>query len=128
MATTSGNEGVVKVGTDTVGEVTAFSFTNTAEQIEDTAMGDSAKTYLPGLTDGSGSVTCRWDAGDADGQEAMTAGSSVTLHLMPEGDTATDVEYTGTAVITSEGVSSSMGAVVERTYNFQGFMTRAVVS
>ena len=45
MANHHGTEGLVKVGTNTVGEVTGFNFTLTAEYAEDTTLADTAKTY-----------------------------------------------------------------------------------
>ena len=84
MANHKGSEGVVKVGTNTVAEVRDWSISITADSIEDTTMGDSARTYLSSLTSATGSVTCYWDETDTTGQGAMTAGASVTLNLYPE--------------------------------------------
>ena len=47
MATHKGSEGVVKVGSNTVAEVRDWSITITSDPVEDTTMGDSARTYKP---------------------------------------------------------------------------------
>ena len=45
MANHHGSEGLVRVSTNTVAEVTSFSFTQTAEYAEDTTLSDLDKTY-----------------------------------------------------------------------------------
>ena len=55
MATKTGASGVVKIasiwyGTEAVvGEVRSFTFDGSADTIEDSAMGDTARTYKEGL-------------------------------------------------------------------------------
>ena len=44
MATHKGSEGIVKVGTNTVAEVRSYAIDESADVLEDTSMGDSAKT------------------------------------------------------------------------------------
>lgn len=130
MATHKGSEGVVKVGSNTVAEVRDWSLTITAETVEDTTMGDSARTYKPSLTSASGSLSVYWDETDATGQGAMTAGSEVTLNLYPEGDTSGDTYYTLSAIITEEGVSSSFDGMVEANFSFSanGAVTTTTVA
>tara|TARA_R100000329_G_scaffold91994_1_gene76792 strand:- start:543 stop:932 length:390 start_codon:yes stop_codon:yes gene_type:complete len=120
MATHKGSEGIVKIGTNTVAEVTGFSFDETADTIEDTALSDSSRTYVSDLTSFSGSIDCMWDETDTTGQGAMTAGASVTLNLYPEGATTGDVYYTGTALITSISRANAIGAMVTASFSFQG--------
>jgi len=118
MATHKGSEGVVKVGSNTVAEVRDWSLTITADTVEDTTMGDSARTYKPSLTSASGSISAYWDETDTTGQGAMTAGSEVTLNLYPEGDSAGDTYYTFSAIITEEGASAAFDGMVEASYSF----------
>jgi len=118
MATHKGSEGVVKVGSNTVAEVRDWSITITSDTVEDTTMGDSARTYKPSLTSASGSISCYWDETDTTGQNAMTAGAEVTLNLYPEGDTSGDHYYTASVIITEEGASASFDGMVERTFSF----------
>jgi hypothetical protein len=129
MANHKGSEGVVKVGSNTVAEVRDWSITISADTIEDTAMGDSARTYKPSLTSATGSISCYWDESDTTGQGAMTAGSEVTLNLYPEGDDSGDTYYTVSAIITEEGASASFDGMVESTFSFSanGAVTTATV-
>lgn len=142
MANHKGSEGYVKVGTPgsdvTIAEVRDWSLTMTSDTVEDSTMGDAARTYQATLTSASGSVTCFWDETDTTGQGALTAGSEVTLNLYPEGDTAAqagppavaaDTYYSMTAIITEEAVSASFDGMVESSFSFQvtGAVTVATV-
>ena len=120
MATHKGSAGVVKVGANTVAEVTAFSFDETADTIETTALANSAHSFVSDLVGWSGSVDCFWDETDTSGQGAMTAGASVTLNLYPEGADSGDTYFTGTAIITSICRSNAIGAIVTATFSFTG--------
>lgn len=123
MATHWGNEGVVKLGANTVAEVTDFEFTETVTTIDDTSMGDTYKSHIAGsgIKEWSGSMTCHWDETDTNGQAAMTVGASVTLNLYPEGATSGDTYWSGTATITSRAQSQKMdGETIKATFQFQG--------
>lgn len=122
MGTHWGNEGVVKVGSVTVAEVSEFEFSEKASPIEDSALGDTWKTHIPGsgLKEWSGSLTCHWDETDTTGQGALRAGASVTLNLYPEGSTTGDTYYSGLASITEMGVAVKNGTTISRSFSFQG--------
>ena len=120
MATHKGSEGIVKVGTDSVSEVRSYSIEETADTLEDTSMGDSARTYKSSLTSFSGSLDVFWDETDTTGQGALTVGSEVTLNLYPEGDTAGDTYYTGSAIVTGVTRSGSFDGLVEASVSVQG--------
>jgi len=130
MATHHGKDGTCKVGSNTVAEIKSWSLDESADTVEDTAMGDSAKTYIVGTTDASGTITCHWDETDSSGQGAMTVGSSVTLNLYPEGADTGDTYASMTALINSVGVSVDMGDIIERSFGFQvtGGVTWGTVS
>ena len=120
MATHKGSEGVVKVGTNTVAEVRSYSIDESADVLEDTSMGDSAKTYLASLTSFSGSLDVFWDETDTSGQGALTVGSSVTLNVYPEGAHSGDTYYSGTALVTGVSRSGSFDGMVEASITVQG--------
>ena len=120
MANHKGSEGTVKVGSNAVAEIRSFSIEETGDTLEDTSMGDSARTYLASLTSWNGTVDVFWDETDTNGQGALDVGSSVTLNLYPEGDTSGDTYYTGTAIVTSKSVSSSFDGMVEASFGVQG--------
>ena len=90
MATHTGSEGTIKVGSDTVGELRSFSLETTAETIEDTSMGDSSRTYKTGLK------------------------------AFSEGATTGDKYFTGSAIIIGKTVNSSFDGMVESEISFTG--------
>lgn len=121
MANHHGSEGVVRVGANTVAEVTGFSFTATAEYAEDTTLSDTAKTYnVIAITSWNGSVTAFWDETDTTGQIALAPGANVSLVLAPEGVTGDDTRYSGNALVTEITRNVQRGAITEVTFNFIG--------
>jgi hypothetical protein len=121
MANHHGSEGLVKIGANTVAEVTGFSFTATAEYAEDTTLSDTAKTYnTTAITSWNGSVTAFWDETDTNGQLAFVTGSNITLNLYPEGASTGDAYYYGSALVTEITRNVQRGAVTEITFNFIG--------
>ncbi len=120
MATHAGSEGTVKVGSNAIAEIRSFSLEETADTLEDTTMGDTARTYKSSLTTFTGSVDVFWDETDTTGQGALTIGASVTLNVYPEGDASGDTYYTGTALVTGVTRSSSFDGLVEASITVQG--------
>ncbi len=121
MANHHGSEGLVRVGTNTVAEVTGFSFTASAEYAEDTNLSDLDKTYnVIAIKSWSGSVTAFWDETDTSGQVALAPGANVSLVLAPEGVGAGATRYSGTALITEITRNVQRGAITEITFNFLG--------
>lgn len=120
MATHAGSEGTVKSGANAIAEVRSFSLEESADTIEDTTMGDASRTYLTGLKTFSGSVDVFWDETDTNGQVSFSVGSSVTFAVYPEGDTAGDTYYSGTAIVTGRTITSSFDGMVEASFTLQG--------
>jgi predicted secreted protein len=120
MAVHKGSEGTLKIGSNAVAEIRSYSIEETGDTLEDTTMGDTARTYLPSLTSWSGSVDVYWDETDTTGQGALTVGAIVTLNLYPEGDVTGDTYYTGSAIVTSVSRSASFDGMVEASISFQG--------
>ena len=120
MTTHTGSEGTVKVGSNVIAEIRSFSIEETADTLEDTTMGDTARTYKSSLTSYSGSLDVFWDETDATGQGALSIGAEVTLAMYPEGDTSGDAYLTGTAIVTSRSISSSFDGLVEMSISVQG--------
>lgn len=120
MAVHKGSEGTVKVGANSVAEIRSFSLEESADTLETTSMGDTARTYLPSLTTFSGSVDVYWDETDTTGQGALTIGSEVTLNFYPEGATTGDTYYTGSAIVTGVTRSASFDGMVEASISVQG--------
>lgn len=120
MATHKGSEGTVKVGSNAIAEIRSFSIEETADTLEDTTMGDTARTYKSSLTSFSGSVDVLWDEADSTGQGGLTIGAEVTLNLYPEGDASGDVYMTGSAIVTGRTINSSYDGLVEMSISVQG--------
>ena len=120
MATHKGSEGTVKVGSNAVAEIRSYSLEESADTLEDTSMGDSARTYKSSLTSFSGSLDVFWDETDVDGQGALSIGSEVTLNVYPEGDTTGDTYYTGSAIVTGVSRSAAFDGLGEASISVQG--------
>ena len=120
MATHLGKEGTVQVGSNAIGEIRSYTIDETIDTVEDTAMGDSSKTYKASIKDFSGSVDVIYDEADTNGQVALTVGSSVTLNFAPEGTDSGDVKLTGSAIVTGKSVTASYDGLVESTITVQG--------
>ena len=120
MATHAGSEGTVKVGANAIAEIRSFSVEETGDTIDDSTMGDSARTYIAGLKTYTASIDCLWDETNTTGQGAMTVGATVTLNLYPEGATVGDIYYTGSAIITGRTITSSYDGLVEMSITCQG--------
>lgn len=120
MATHKGSEGTVKVGSNAVAEIRSYSIEESADTIEDTSMGDSARSFKPSLTQFSGSIDVYWDETDTSGQGALSVGSEVTLNFYPEGDASGDTYYTGSAIVTGVSRSASFDGFVEASITVQG--------
>jgi len=120
MATHTGSEGTVKVGSDAIAEIRSFSIEESADTLEDTSMGDTARTYKSSLTTFTATIDVLWDESDTAGQGALTNGAEVTFGLYPEGDTTGDVYLTGTGIVTGRSVSASFDGLVEMSISLQG--------
>ena len=130
MAEHSGNGGKVLITAAEVAQVLDWSLTEGINVIDSTVVGDAADTHQVGTTNWSGSVNCYWDETDSTGQEAMTIGASVELHLLPDGDAVADIDFNGTASITSIERASANNSIVTANFSFtgNGILARTVIS
>jgi len=119
MANHKGSEGTVRVGANTIAEITAYTVSQTATTIEDTELSDSASTFQVGTTSWSGSVSCFWDETDT-AQGAMTIGASVSLGLYPEESATGNTKLSGTALITGIEIGGAINGIVTANFTFQG--------
>lgn len=120
MAVHAGQEGTAKVGANTISELRAWQFTETAETSDTSTLGTTARTHIKTVTTWEGSFTTNWDETDATGQGAMSIGASLTLNMYPEGSAGSSTFYTGTATITGIDRNADNDSVVNATYSFQG--------
>ena len=119
MATHHGKEGVVTAGGTAIGELTGFTIETTGDVVEDTQLSDSEKSFLAGRTSFSGTLEMHYDETDAQ-QETLTAGSSISFVLLPEGNSTGDQSFTGSGIITGMSINNTMDGIVARSVTFQG--------
>ena len=120
MATLTGNNGTVKVGSVAIAEIRSFSVDETMDTIESTSMGDTYRTFETSLKSWSGSVDIFFDDTDTTGQGALTVGSQVTVNFQVEGDTTGAHLLSGGAIVTGRTINSSFDGLVEASLSLQG--------
>ena len=128
MATHHGKEGVVTAGGTGIGELTGFTLETTGDVVEDTALTDATKSFVTGRTSFSGTLEMSYDETDSP-QQTLTAGSSISFVLLPEGNASGDESFTGTGIVTGMSVSIPLDGITSRSVTFQGTgaLTRATV-
>jgi len=135
MATTKGSGGLVKVAASggsvaTIAEVRSYTLDVTADTVEDTVMGDSARTYKPSLTTATLSVDCYWDDTDTNGQLVLDEAVEIDFELYPTGSGSGERYFSGSGVVTSKSVTASFDGMVEASFSVQvsGSVTEAAVA
>jgi len=128
MATHHGKEGVVTAGGTGIGELTGFTLETTGDVVEDTALTDATKSFVAGRTSFSGTLEMHYDETDSP-QQTLTAGSSISFILLPEGNSSGDESFTGTGIVTGMSVTNPMDGIISRSVTFQGTgtLTRGTV-
>ena len=131
MATATGSSGVVKIAVDggsvaVVGEVRSFSIETSADTIEDSVVGDSARTYKAGLESSTVSIECYWDGADAP-QLVLDGRTNVDFEIYPTGTGTGEKYYTGDGIVTSKSINTSFDGMVEASFSIQvsGAVTEA---
>ena len=128
MATHHGKEGVVTAGGTGIGELTSYTLETTADVVEDSQLSDSTKSFVAGRTSFSGTLEMSYDETDSP-QQTLTAGTSISFILGPEGNASGDEIFTGTGIVTGMTVNVGLDAITTRSVTFQGTgaLTRATV-
>jgi len=129
MAVHTGSAGVVKIASNTVAEVTAFTMETTADVIESTQLSDTNKTYEVSRKSGTVTVECMWDETDTNGQIVLQEATGVSLLLYPEGATSGDYFYTVPVIVTGNSVAVTMDDIIRLSISCQinGAITRGTV-
>jgi len=114
MAEISGINGDVNcTGGDT--SVHNWTVSYAGDALETTDFDDSSggRSYIPGITNWSGSYDCYYDSGNT-----KVPGSTGTIILRTgTGDSAL---FTGSIIITGMDVSAPVDGIITQTYTFQG--------
>ena len=131
MATVTGQSGVVKlqlagVTEVVVGEVRSFTIETSADTIEDSAMGDTSRSYKAGLDSSTVSIECYWDQADAQ-QLVLDSRASVDFEISPSGTATGSKNYSGNGIVTSKSITASFDGMVEASFSIQasGAVTEA---
>tara|TARA_Y100000114_G_C11733988_1_gene315141 strand:- start:687 stop:1130 length:444 start_codon:yes stop_codon:yes gene_type:complete len=138
MAIYSGHDGVIKLAntgdslsSTAMGNLRSFTVEQTQDVLETTSMGSSGmRTYQPGLSTFTISGDMYFDQGDAvqtkldeltsdTGQDTLA-----TFEVFPSGDTTSatpaNSKLSGSCIITSFSITSSVDGIVEASFSAQG--------
>lgn len=125
----TGESGVVKfIGADStveaVASVRSFTIDQEVQSIESTVMGEGSRSYLPGLTQFSGTMDVYLRDEESAGQNnflSYMANPSGTgeIELFPSGET-TGIKLAGSVVVTGHSITSNFDGIVEASITFQG--------
>jgi predicted secreted protein len=127
-ATYTGESGVVKfVGGDStvaaVASVRSFTIDQETQTIESSVMGSGNRTYLPGLSQFSGTMDVFLRDDDAGQTNLMSAVSTPDgagkIELYPSGET-TGIKLDGNVIITGHSITANFDGMTEATITFQG--------
>lgn len=113
--------------TDISAYLNSVTLPRSVETGETTSYGNSAKTYIVGLSDSTLSVDGTWDATvDAHLAGVLGQDASLTFEYGPEGSGSGAIKYTGECYLTSFETSSPVADVVKFSAEFQvtGTVTR----
>jgi|TARA_R110000822_G_scaffold78831_1_gene188812 predicted secreted protein len=126
MATYTGENGQVSIGADSAGQVTvaevrSWTVEHSKDVVEDTVMGDAARTYKSGLHQFSGSMEILYD--DTSAQLALGSSNpdaDATLRVEFYPSSAAGQKFAGNVLVTSVSRTSSYDDLVTASVNFQG--------
>lgn len=130
MATHTGLEGIVKIGANAIAKITSWNFTESANAIPDNAIDDAWENNKGGRKKWAGSLNCNWDPADANGQELLSVGSTVTLDLYGNGEASGDTKWAGDALITEAQRDWSDESMVTVAISFvgDGVLTKSTIA
>lgn len=123
MATIRGNDGSVSIGGNTIVKVVSFELDVERQLLEDTGMGDAARTYKGGFSAWNGRITCRFDPADTTGQKVMIddilAASAPASKAMIFTDESGQT-WSGNALPIRMGLRQEIDGIVEIDFELQG--------
>lgn len=125
MATYTGENGQVKIGSDSAGEsaiaeVRSWTVEHSKDVIEDTVMGDAARTYKNGLHQFTGSMEVVYDDGHTGASDAFRPDNDGDLFIEFYPSSSAGEKFTGKVIVTSVSRTASFDDLITATVNFQG--------
>ena len=135
MAFSMGKDSVFKITNASAAMTDISAYTDSVDMPrsidtgETTTMGAQAKTYIGGLADGKITLKGKYDGAASAIDITLSGiygGGAKAFEFHPQGTTATNPKYTGSAILTDYSVSSAVGSPVEWSATFQpsGVITR----
>ena len=119
MATHHGKDAVDHLGGTNIGQATGVTIDTTHDVVEDTALGDSMKSFITGRGSFTASIDMNFDDDDT-AQGSLTQGASVSVEFMPEGSGSGEQKLSGTGIVTGMSVGVTLDGVTTRTVSLQG--------
>ena len=119
MATHHGKDAVVHIGGTNIGQATGFTIDTTHDVVEDTALGNSMKSFITGRGSFTASIDMNFDDDDS-AQGSLVQGASVSVEFMPEGSGSGEQKLSGTGIVTGMSVGVTLDGVTTRTVSLQG--------
>ena len=128
MAEQKGIDGVVKIGSNIILNVTNFTIEETSETLDITSMSSTgnAREILPTFTAFSGSFDGFWDKTDpslnhSDGTPPVVrSGQTLYFEFYPKGEATSALYYSGSGIVTSVSRSAAFDGAVEYSVAFEG--------
>jgi predicted secreted protein len=127
MATLTGENGTVKYGTDSAGsftavaEVRSWTVEHTKDVIEDTVMGDAARTFKAGLHAWTGSMEIMVDTSlTGEDNAILNPSDDAALFVQFYPNSSTGEYFQGEVLVTSVSRNASFDDMVTASVSFQG--------
>ena len=117
MAVLKGKDGSISAGLNNLANITSFTINEEADTLETTSMGNAGyKTFVGSLKSWSGTVEAVFDDTDT----AVTTGSEITLTVLVDDGSSTQVQYSGGCIVTSKSVEVGVADLVTVTFEVTG--------
>lgn len=119
MTTYTGMLGKIESGANAVGEVKGFEISQSSETQDDTVMGDVWRTKKAMHKMWSGSIDALLDNADT-GQNDFTVGSTITFKGYPSEDAVSNLELSGSCIVTERTIRTSFDGLCEISISVEG--------
>ena len=119
MTTFKGKEGVIRLGTQFVGEVRSFELSTTSNEVDTSTMGTDWTGVDSTQLSWKGTAEMFWDPEDV-GQLAVVVGNKVDVSFYPNGSSAGKRLESGSALVTSMSRPQSHDNIISMTIEFTG--------
>jgi hypothetical protein len=117
MTTTTGNSGSLSFAGSAITELKTWSLDESADPVDDTAMGDTNRTSKAGLASASGAIEVHYDEADSV-QESMDPATEGVLILYPKGNVSARPRITLTVQITGRNTSGAIDEILPQSFNY----------